>query len=248
MVLIVLEQFLVKYIIVFKWLEIRLFRKMKINNFIFNDLKSKKQKSDFIEFLRYQTNVEFGGYRMFDGTRTHLMHVPEELCDLIVFLKTIEKKIGKKFDNFLEVGFSSGKANTIFNKFFNFQQIVAIDDFTAEMSSTDLLANLKRKNLTLICGSSYDNQNQKIIKNFAPFNLIFIDASHQYDDVKKDLNNYSKLLSPGGILIAHDIESLEYGGVKKAWKEFRHEKNFSYKEIVYKKYHFVCGFGIAIKN
>ena len=248
MILIVLEEFLVYYVIVFKWHKITKFVKMIISNFVFNDLKTKKQKNDFIEFLRYQTNAEFGGYRMFDGTRTHLMHVPEELCNLISFLKTKEKSANHKFENFLEIGYSSGKANTIFNKFFNFNQIVAIDDFTAEMSSTDLLANLKRKNLTLICGSSYHSDNQKIIKKFAPYDLIFVDASHEYKDVKKDLNNYSKLLKSGGILIAHDIDSLEYNGVKKAWNEFKKSKNFSFKEIVCKKYFFVCGFGIAIKK
>ena len=221
---------------------------MKITNFVFNDLKTKKEKHDFIEFLRFQTNTEFGGYRMFDGTRQHLMHIPEELLDLMSFLKTYEKNTRKKFSNFLEVGYSSGKANTIFNKFFNFKQIVAIDDFTAEMSSTDLLANLKRKNLTLISGSSYHSDNQKIIKKFAPYDLIFVDASHEYKDVKKDLNNYSKLLSSGGILIAHDIHSLEYDGVKKAWNEFKRSTAFSFKEIVCKKYFFVCGFGIAIKK
>tara|TARA_B100001750_G_scaffold181686_1_gene150283 strand:- start:2744 stop:3409 length:666 start_codon:yes stop_codon:yes gene_type:complete len=221
---------------------------MKISNFVFNDLRTKKQKNDFIEFLRHQTNAEFGGYRMFDGTRTHLMHVPEELCELISFLKISEKNSGQKFSNFLEIGYSSGKANTIFNKFFNFKRIVAIDDFTAEMSSTDLLANLMRKNLTLICGSSYNKNNQKIINDFGPYDLIFVDASHEYKDVKKDLNNYSKLLKSGGILIAHDIDSLEYNGVKKAWNEFKKSKNFSFKEIVCKKYFFVCGFGIAIKK
>ena len=66
--------------------------------------------------------------------------------------------------------------------------------------------------------------------------------------MKKDLNNYSKLLKSGGILIAHDIDSLEYNGVKKAWNEFKKSKNFSFKEIVCKKYFFVCGFGIAIKK
>jgi len=222
--------------------------KMNISNFVFNDLKTKKEKNDFIEFLRYQTNAEFGGYRMFDGTRTHLMHVPEELCDLISFLKSNEKKTDRKFSNFLEIGYSSGKANTIFNKFFNFKQIVAIDDFTAEMSSTDLLANLKRKNLTLICGSSYENNNQKIIKKFGPYDLIFVDASHEYNDVKKDLKNYSKLLKSGGILIAHDIRSRDYTGVKKAWDEFKKTQHFSFKEIVCNKYFFVCGFGIAVKK
>ena len=221
---------------------------MKITNFVFNDLKTKKEKHDFIEFLRFQTNTEFGGYRMFDGTRQHLMHIPEELSDLLSFLKTCEKNTRKKFSNFLEVGYSSGKTNTIFNKFFNFEHIVAIDDFTAEMSSTDLLANLKRKNLTLICGSSYKSDNQKIIKKFAPYDLIFIDASHEYKDVKKDLHNYSKLLSDHGILIAHDIHNNEYSGVHKAWTEFKNDSNFSFKEIVCKKYFFVCGFGLAIKN
>ena len=221
---------------------------MKISNFVFNDLKTKKQKNDFIEFLRYQTNVEFGGYRMFDGTRTHLMHVPEELCDLISFLKTKEKDVNHKFENFLEIGYNSGKTNTIFNKFFNFKQIVAVDDFAAEMSSTDLLANLKRKNLTLICGSSFKNDNQKIMKKFNPYDLIFVDASHEYKDVKRDLNYYSKLLSKNGILITHDIRRPIYSGVEKAWDEFKHNKNFLFKEIVCKKYFFVCGFGIAIKK
>ena len=89
---------------------------------------------------------------------------------------------------------------------------------------------------------------KKLSKKFAPYDLIFVDASHEYKDVKKDLNNYAKLLSSGGILIAHDIHSLEYNGVKKAWNEFRRSAAFSFKEIVCKKYFFVCGFGIAIKK
>ena len=118
---------------------------MKIDKYVFRDLKTKKDKENLREFLRYQTNAEFGGYRMFDGTRTHLMHNPEELSDLLFFLKDYEKKKRKKIRNFLEVGYSTGKLNTILNKFFNFDHIVGIDDFTPEMSSTDLLANLRRK-------------------------------------------------------------------------------------------------------
>ena len=201
---------------------------MKIDKYVFRNLKTKKDKDNLREFLRHQTNAEFGGYRMFDGTRTHLMHTPEELSDLISFLKDNEKSKKRKLENFLEVGYSSGKTNTIFNKFFNFKQIIAIDDFTAEMSSTDLLVNLKRKNLTLICGDSYKTKNQKIIKKFAPFDLIFVDASHEYQNVIKDLNNYSNLLSNNGILVAHDIHSIEHPGVNKAWNKFkkRKEKKF----------------------
>ena len=221
---------------------------MKIDKYVFRDLKTKKDKEDLREFFRCQTNAEFGGHRMFDGTRTHLMHNPEELSDLIFFLKSYEKKKRKKIRNFLEVGFSSGKLNTILNKFFNFDHIVGIDDFTADMSSTDLLANLRRKNLTLICGKSDKKENLKIIKRSQPYDLIFVDASHEYKDVKKDLNNYSRMLSDSGILVVHDIHGLEYTGVNKAWNEFRRKNNFTYKEFVCRKYSFVCGVGIAISK
>ena len=221
---------------------------MKIDKYVFRNLKTEKDKDNLREFLRHQTNAEFGGYRMFDGTRTHLMHNPEELCDLISFLKNYEKKKRKKLRNFLEVGFSSGKLNTILNKFFNFDHIVAIDDFSADMSSTDLLANIVRKNLTLICGKTDKKENLKIIKQSQPYDLIFVDASHEYKDVKKDLNNYSRMLSDSGILVVHDIHGLEYTGVNKAWNEFRRKNNFTYKEFVCRKYFFVCGVGIAISK
>ena len=221
---------------------------MKMDKYIFKDLKTKKEKQNLREFLRHQTNAEYGGYRMFDGTRSHLMHNPNELSDLIFFLKEYEKVKRKKISNFLEIGFNSGILNTILNKSFKFEQIVAIDTFTSEISSTDLLANLKRKNLVLVCGSSNKKENLQTIKKFQPYDLIFVDGSHEYNDVKKDLNNYCKMLSDDGILVAHDIHSLEFSGVNKAWSEFKRQNNFSYKEFVNRKYFYVCGVGLAIKK
>ena len=221
---------------------------MKIDKYVFRDLKTKKEKQNLGEFFRHQTNAEYGGYRMFDGTRSHLMHNPNELSDLIFFLKEYEKVKRKKISNFLEIGFNSGILNTILNKFFNFEQIVAIDTFTSEISSTDLLANLKRKNLVLVCGSSNKKENLQTIKKFQPYDLIFVDGSHEYNDVKKDLNNYCKMLSDDGILVAHDIHSLEFPGVNKAWSEFKRQNNFRYKEFVNRKYFYVCGVGLAIKK
>ena len=221
---------------------------MKIDKYVFGGLKTKKEKKDLTEFFRHETTAEYGGYQMFDGTRTHLMHNPEELSDFIYFLKSYEKKKRKKIRNFLEIGFNSGKVNTVLNKFFNFEQIVAVDNFTADISATDLMANLRRKNLTLICGNSDKKEILRIIKKFQPFDLIFVDASHEYNNTKKDLKNYCAMLSDHGILAAHDIHSLEYPGVNKAWNEFKLQNNFTFKEIVCKKYYFVCGIGLAIKE
>jgi len=221
---------------------------MKIDKYVFGGLKTKKEKKDLTEFFRHETTAEYGGYQMFDGTRTHLMHNPEELSDFIYFLKSYEKKKRKKIRNFLEIGFNSGKVNTVLNKFFNFEQIVAVDNFTADISSTDLMANLRRKNLTLICGNSDKKETLRIIKKFQPFDLIFVDANHEYVGIKKDLSNYCTMLSDHGILVVHDIHSLEYPGVNKAWNEFKLQNNFMFKEIVNKKYYFVCGVGLAIKK
>lgn len=221
---------------------------MKIDKYVFGGLKTKKEKKDLTEFFRHETTAEYGGYQMFDGTRTHLMHNPEELSDFIYFLKSYEKKKRKKIRNFLEIGFNSGKVNTVLNKFFNFEQIVAVDNFTADISSTDLMANLRRKNLTLICGNSDKKETLRIIKKFQPFDLIFVDANHEYMGTKKDLSNYCTMLSDHGILAVHDIHSLEYSGVNKAWNEFKLQNNFMFKEIVNKKYYFVCGVGLAIKK
>lgn len=221
---------------------------MKIDKYVFRDLKTEKEKKNLTEFFRHQTTAEYGGYQMFDGTRSHLLHNPEELSDFIFFLKNYEKKKRKKIRNFLEIGFNAGKANTILNKFFNFEQIVAVDNFSADTSSTDLMANLRRKNLALICGNSDKKSTLRIIEKFQPFDLIFVDGSHEYEAVKKDLGNYCKMLSDDGVLAAHDIHSSEYGGVNKAWNEFKRQNNFIFKEIVCKRYYFVCGVGLAIKK
>jgi predicted O-methyltransferase YrrM len=118
----------------------------------------------------------------------------------------------------------------------------------SDISSTDLLANLRRKNLTLVCRNSDKEKTSEIVKKFQPYDLIFIDGSHEYNDAKNDLNNFCKMLSDFGVLAVHDIHSRDYPGVNKAWKEFKQKKNFRFKEISHKKYFFNCGMGLAAKK
>jgi hypothetical protein len=51
-----------------------------------------------------------------------------------------------------------------------------------------------------------------------PVDLIFLDGSHEYEDVKWECENYSKLVKPGGVLSGHDYNIFE--GVNKAVDEF----------------------------
>lgn len=48
--------------------------------------------------------------------------------------------------------------------------------------------------------------------------LVFLDGSHEYEDVKWECENYSYLIKPGGILSGHDYNIFE--GVNKAVDEF----------------------------
>lgn len=48
--------------------------------------------------------------------------------------------------------------------------------------------------------------------------LVFLDGSHDYEDVKWECENYSKQVKPGGVLSGHDYNIFE--GVNKAVDEF----------------------------
>lgn len=54
----------------------------------------------------------------------------------------------------LEIGFGNGSTNTILNKFFKFEKIVVVDNFSANTSNSTVVANLRNKNLIILCGDS----------------------------------------------------------------------------------------------
>lgn len=53
---------------------------------------------------------------------------------------------------------------------------------------------------------------------FTAHDLVFLDGSHEYEDVKWECENYSKLIRAGGVLSGHDYNIFE--GVNKAVDEF----------------------------
>lgn len=57
--------------------------------------------------------------------------------------------------------------------------------------------------------------------SFAPqsADLVFIDAGHEYLDVKHDIETYRPIVKPGGILCGHDYGSEQHRGVTQAVNE-----------------------------
>jgi hypothetical protein len=60
--------------------------------------------------------------------------------------------------------------------------------------------------------------------------LIYIDASHEEDDVYRDLNNYYELLDEGGIMFGDDYQK-DWPGVINSVDRFGKEKNISVEII-----------------
>ena len=203
-------------------------------------------KTTLIEFLKHNANTELGGYRIFDGAFDHLQQNPEEFADTIFGLKGYEKDNDLKLSRFLEIGFAHGMTNTILHKFFKFEQIVAVDLINPAIGGAPFKANLRRKNIILIPGDSTSESVVSNVSKFGPYDLILIDANHEYEYVKKDFYNYIKFLAPKGIILMHDISFPECPGVMKFWEEIKAKEIYKCEEFINTDYLTVCGTGMVV--
>ena len=201
-------------------------------------------KKELIEFIRHQTNIEIGGYRMYDGTHLHVMQSPWELADFIFALKKHEIDNDFKIQNFLEVGFSAGQNNSLLNKFFNFDNIVGLDNFSSHINTGALHANLRHKNLTLAIGDSTSKRIIDLVSKLGKYDLIFIDANHTYEYVKKDFENFKPFLEKGGVIGFHDVDCPDWRGINKFWKELEVTGKYNMQTFVETGYRLQYGIGM----
>lgn len=228
------------------------FKLIYMKKYIFSRFNfSNKYRKELLDFIKKMSNVEIGGTRFYDGSNNHYMQNPQEIVNLIFELKKHEKKVKKKFSRFLEIGFATGINNSLLNKVFNFEKIVAVDivDMNA-VNTNNFYANLRFKNLTLVCGNSTTKNVIQNVTKLGNYDLIFIDGGHDYKTVKEDFENYKKLLSNNGVIVLHDIKSNLVEGVPKFWKEIKsnQKKKYHFKELFDPGYKMECGIGIVIKK
>ena len=82
----------------------------------------------------------------------------------------------------------------------------------------DFLAAVKRfRNVECFVGTS--EMAAKALPDDLTFGMVFLDASHTYEDVKADIQRWWPRLRPGGLMVFHDYGHWDFPGVKQAVDE-----------------------------
>lgn len=169
------------------------------------------------------------------------------IYDLISYVCSFDNKCQNK--TMIEIGSYIGESTEIFLQ--NFKTVYSIDTFEwiklnnnswvkskSNYSDAEKLfdINLKKyKNLIKLKGL-----NNKFLNKFKnnSIDFMYIDASHDYNDVKNDIINWYPKIKINGYLAGHDYcENVNNGGVIKAVDEiFRYpDKTFSDTSWIVKK-------------
>ena len=162
------------------------------------------------------------------------------------FLELLSDFYIPKESRVVEIGVLHGDFSEKIIKIINPKCLFLIDPYKVEPSVTygselnnlpvsystgeDYLGLIKRFENDIRIGKVFvlKNYSHKIVKGLQDniFDFIYIDASHKYDDVKKDLNDWLPKLKENGVIAGHDYIELGSFGVIKAIDEFTKEHGF----------------------
>jgi hypothetical protein len=113
---------------------------------------------------------------------------------------------------YLEIGSFEGRSAVFIGELDNVKEITCVDTFEGSDEHNDINFDLVFKNCSQnlkklkIQNNLIKNTSHNFFKNNNKrFNVIYIDGSHFYDDVKKDFINSLNCLEENGILICDDF-------------------------------------------
>jgi len=200
-----------------------------------------------METLRFEVEgLGSGDPDFFGGKYTggiHLMQVPKEITQCIKYLM----ESGKSINSYLEIGSAGGGTAYVFNKFFDIDTMVLIDDNFMEQSKLrkDILADVSYSEFI---GNSHSKEAFDFVNDLGcTFDVVFVDGDHEYPGVSADVITYSRFVSPGGYLILHDTVACP--GVKHVFDGIKTSGKFaSVVEFVDYGHWKPCGIGVIKRN
>ncbi len=172
-----------------------------------------------------------------------LQQVVDEIVPCITYLM----KRGAKLTNFLEIGSAAGGTAYLFNHYFQFENMVLIDDniYLKKIRQPELRhKNLEGIKYTEIIGNSSSVEVHLKLKELKiTFDLMIIDGDHRYVGVRADADIYLPYLNRGGYLMLHD--TVVERGVRAVFNQLKENKDFVFiNEYISKTHHTPCGIGI----
>lgn len=132
----------------------------------------------------------------------------------------------------LEIGLGWGVSAEHFLMHFH-ESLLIVIDINPELEARRVLSERYKEQFI------YVHPSQCMATNIQ-FDWLYIDGSHEYEDVKADLNCYHELLRPGGVMAFDDYNTSvndrwHYPGVKYAVDEFLQEQGFLYSPVILPK-------------
>jgi len=127
------------------------------------------------------------------------------LIDMIHYLHNTDKK------TMIEIGAYIGESTTIFAQYFekvisidphlNYHEIDKSDYVDFKIVKKEYLKNISKYNNIVYINKTSDEALADISEKV---DFVYIDGSHDYEQVRKDILNYKNLLKHGGIIGGHD--------------------------------------------
>jgi predicted O-methyltransferase YrrM len=175
------------------------------------------------------------------------MRLEENLRGFNDFLKYIGEITDIKNLTVVEIGSYVGDSTVMFAK--KVKHVISIDPFVNNYDVNDetcyradipttVYDEFKKNispfdNIKHIRKTSDDAINDLLNDKF---DLIYIDGVHTYEQVKKDIENYSKILKPNGLLCGHDYANKGHiAGVYRAVNEMIGKPDIVFEDLTWLK-------------
>lgn len=150
---------------------------------------------------------------------------PVQICQIeMEFARLLDIYRDMKPRRVLEIGTASG--GTLYHWLKAAQPnatVVTVDLPDPEYPLDRLLCHgwaPKGVELVMVSGDSHDPETQLQVMEHAPYDWLFIDGSHEYEQAKADWNDYAAMCAAQAVVAFHDI-SLERSGVPQLWREIQ---------------------------
>ncbi len=174
-----------------------------------------------------------------------LQQIPDEIAPCIADL--VGLNCLRQLKNFLEIGSAAGGTAFLFNHYFQFENIVLIDDniYLKKIKQPELRhENLKgMKYIEIIGNSRAVDTLEKFRALKMTFDFMIIDGDHRPTHIDRDVILYTPFLNPKGYLMLHD--TVEARGVKAVFNRLKEDEKYIFiNEYVSKTQKRPCGIGI----